>query len=67
MNFEAIADRIVKTQGLTFALACVARGNPDDLREACDMLKRAIVLALNEASLHGAEMERAKHYWKPAE
>jgi hypothetical protein len=57
MNFDEIADRIVKTEGLTFALACVAKTKPDDLREACDALKSAIELALNDASLHGARRE----------
>ncbi len=48
-EFEATAERIIRSEGLTFALAAVA--NMDgDLREARDLLKQAIVKALAEAA-----------------
>jgi hypothetical protein len=52
---EARAERIIRCQGLMFALAMVGN-KEDDTREARKMLKDAIIEALIEAS---AEIEGA--------
>lgn len=46
MNFDEIAERIIKLEGLTFARAA-KYGLPHDLREASDLLKLAIIKALD--------------------
>lgn len=43
------AESIIKVQGLTFALA-VASKDAQNMRDARDVLKRAIVRALDEAA-----------------
>jgi hypothetical protein len=52
-----IAERIVKTEGLTFALA-VSNGGQADLRVAREMLKAAIVRALARERLYDARQTR---------
>ena len=54
---EKIAERIVTTDGLAFALA-TKFGNAEDLREARELLKTAICNALADELLHGAELQR---------
>lgn len=54
---EKIAERIIKSEGLAFALASsVGRG--DDLRQARGFLRDAIVMALGTEFSRGAELQR---------
>jgi hypothetical protein len=50
------AERIIKSEGLTFALAFRV-GTDDDMREARAMLKAAIVKALIGAARAGQAMD----------
>lgn len=49
MSNDEIAERIIRNEGVTFALACVA-GDPHDLLSARNFLKEAIASALAECS-----------------
>jgi hypothetical protein len=48
-DFEETAERIIRLEGLIFALACSAGGSDVDLSKARDSLKRAITRALEDA------------------
>jgi hypothetical protein len=52
MNFEATAERIIRLQGLSFAMAACT-GRAEDLKEARRGLKAAIIEALAAAELSG--------------
>lgn len=54
MDFNAIAERIIRVEVLTFALASLA-GNQDDLAYAREALKKAIIDALAKAGGHNPE------------
>lgn len=54
---DKLAERIIASEGLTFALA-VSVGKEGDLRKAREYLKKAICRALADEFARGAELQR---------